>query len=61
MNTHEKDRWFRNRIDRLEVFKGDPPATKIRALRIIETGDTVRVAIRLLQVAVMLVLLNYWR
>ena len=54
-------RFFRRarRDERLEVFKADPPATKIHALLIIERGETMRHAIRLLLAVTTGILLNY--
>lgn len=59
MHEQSKRPWFSHYTDRLQVFRGDPPATKIRALWIIELADTVRAAIRLLQVVAVGVLAHY--
>lgn len=59
MNHPHKPRWFAHRADRMDVFKADPPAIKIQALRIIERGETTRFAIRLLVLAATWILLNY--
>ena len=60
MNDPHKPLWFAHRADRMDAFKADPPATKIQALRIIERGETMRFAIRLLLIAATGIVLNYW-
>lgn len=59
MNTPQQHRLFTRRADRMEVFRRDPPATKLRALHIIETFDTVRAVLRLLRAPAALALLIY--
>ena len=59
MNEQYKYSWFARRADRMDVFRADPPATKIQALRIIERGETVRFTLRLLQIVGTWVLLHY--
>ena len=59
MIEERKVRWISRRVDRLDAFKGDSSAMKLKALRIIERNTTTRHALTVLGVAVP-ALLNYW-
>ena len=59
MNTPQHHRLFTRSADRMDVFRGDPPATKLWALCILEICDTVRSAFGLLRVPVSIAMLIY--
>lgn len=59
MSEGHKPLGIARRADHMNVFKGDPPTMKLKALRTIERNRTARHALSVVGVAA-LALLNYW-